>query len=524
MKKTLLSLTFIVLCQYTFAQLPTKPIQFLNFKPKWSHYMYSSQLADSAQDYNIIRYTRKPLVIDNDLYLLGNSSEYFYQGHLLEKLELSSGKLLAQHQYFDKNKNERHVACSIKEDGNSIEMLTFKENSRSLNPFIYTFWGYSNYNSFRFCNNTLTVCDSIITNPLDSNNTLLNTLVGQSYLFRRGKNIINVEARETHNENRVYYVKRVLDEKGYLIDSTTINLPVKYSKISVVLIREFKEGQYLSYVYSENATDNKQFEVKMVYFNTDFVIDKILDITSQLQPTRNLFLHYEDADNFMLSTYNNSIVNNINVRYYKYYIFNHKGDKINEISFQEPLIENKEFMNATILQPSKKILGVVRRLTNDNKTRLDFMLANNKGGADLVKSVYPDRHIRVYYPYSMPDNHVLLYIRDADSTDTKYKTTPWWTNWTMFSPESLNITASSDLPTALPNFQLSPNPAESFVRITTDLTYDAIVLYSVEGKQLMNKKTTDSILDISALPKGMYFLALQHKGQPITTLQKMIVM
>jgi hypothetical protein len=178
-------------------------------------------------------------------------------------------------------------------------------------------------------------------------------------------------------------------------------------------------------------------------------------------------------------------------------------------------------MYATILQPSKKVLGIARRLTNNNKTKFDFVLSNDKGGVDVVKTIYPDRHIRNYYLYSMPNNHVLCNFRDADSTDTKYKSTPFWQYWAMFSPESFNFpVATEDAPRA--TFSFYPNPANEFITIKSETEYDAIRVYSIEGKMLLQQPRTDETLDVSNLSKGLYFFELWLKEKPITRQEKFV--
>ena len=174
-----------------------------------------------------------------------------------------------------------------------------------------------------------------------------------------------------------------------------------------------------------------------------------------------------------------------------------------------------------MLQPSKKILAVVRRLTNDGKVKMEFMLSNNNGSADLIKTIYPNRHIRNFYPYSMPNNHVLCYFRDADSTDTKYKTIPWRMNWTMFSPEDFNFpVATKDL--NLKTFSFYPNPANENISIKTDLEYDAIKVYSIDGKLMQHSENQDNTLDISNLSSGLYFFELSQQGRTITKMEKFV--
>lgn len=507
-----------ILC-ISYAQQPPKPLTFLNFKPKWSHYSYASQLPDSVQFYWTFR---KPLIINNDLYFLLNNAENFDQGYLIEKLNINTGKLIANHQHLDKRKNERTYGYSLKQNGNTIDLLSFKEDSRKVIPFVYHFWNRSNYNLHRFCGDKLEVCDSIITNPLDTNTHTLNCYRSASYLFKKGNNILNIESpRDQINKQRAYFTIRELNEKGYMVDSTELSFYFKYNNIHHIQLYEYDESKYLSFIYATNDDNINEFEIKIIYFDNNFSIEKVLDITKYLKNATLLWLNYEDSENFIIGSYQDSLVNNYKVRNYTYYIFNHNGEKVDEISFKNANLGRYEYMFATLLKPSKKILAVVRRLTSDNKVKIEFMLSNNKGTADLVKTIYPDRHIRNLYPYSMPNNHVLCYFRDIDSTDTKYKTPPSWNLWYMLSPEDLNFPVSLK-EQYLPSFSFYPNPSNDIIYFQTDIEFDAVNVYSIEGKLVQMVEIQDYTINISDLPKGLYFFEIRRKGKIVAKVEKFI--
>jgi hypothetical protein len=520
MKKIILLLTINLIVHCINAQQPTKPLEFLNFKPKWSHYSYASQLPDSTQ-YNWTASIRKPLIIGNDLYLLLNNTSNFDQGYLIEKLNINTGELLANHQHFDKRKNERSWGFSLKKNGNYVDLLSFKEDSRKIVPFVYHFWSRSNYNLRQFCTNNLAVCDSVVTNPLDTNTHTLNCYRNASYLYKKGNNVLNIESSGFGPLKRAYFTIIELNEKGYMIDSSEISIYFKYSTIHHVQMYEYDQSKYIAFAYATNDDNINDLEVKMIYFDVNFAVEKVLDITQHLKNATLLYLHYEDAENFVIGSQQDSLVSNYKKATYNFYVFNHKGEKVDEISMKNANLGRYEYMFATLLKPSKKILAVVRRLTPDNKVKFEFMLSNNKGGADLTKTIYPNRHIRNYYPYSMPNNHVLCEFRDTDSTDTKYKTPPSWNYWVMFSPEDLNFPVALKEP-ILQSFSFYPNPSSEQINIKTDFDFDAIHVYSIEGRLMQAFENQNNTLDISNLPSGLYFFELRQQGKTVTKMEKFI--
>lgn len=519
MNKANYSFLFLFLSRFLIAQQPANPLSFLNFKPKWSHYSYASTLPDSTQDH--WQAFRKPLIVNNDLYLVMNNIDNFFQGHLLEKLDINTGEGLASHQQFNKEKNERHYVYSIKPHGDYIDMLFFKENSRNITPFIYSAWVQSNYNSYRFCANSLSVCDSTINNPLDTNNKIIKNGIFNSHLYYSENKVLNVECSKDATQKKAFYTVRILNKNGKMIDSTEVELFLKYSNIGDIQLYEYDEGKYISFVIATDLNDANHLEVKLIYFNADFEVEKVLDISEKIKNATLLYLGYEDNENFVVTSRNDSIIDNVKYRNYSYYIFNHNGEKLDEISFKNANLGKFEYMFGTLLKPSKKILTMVRKFTKDKNVKIEFMLSNNKGSADVIKTIYPNRHIRNYDIYSMPNNHILAYIRDADSTDIRYKKIPWRTHWVMFSPESLNIPlAIEDL--NLPKFSFYPNPATEYINIQTDVIYDAVCLYSIEGKLVKKIENQHNRIDISSFPVGLYFLELRQKGRIVAKIEKFI--
>lgn len=91
-------------------------------------------------------------------------------------------------------------------------------------------------------------------------------------------------------------------------------------------------------------------------------------------------------------------------------------------------------------------------------------------------------------------------------------------------PAQPGDTTAIDQPGSMASFiQLLPNPATSQVQILSSYKMDRIVLFDLGGRTLLDQPADgiSSLLDLSALPKGSYIVAI-HSAKSIAT-KKLIV-
>lgn len=85
--------------------------------------------------------------------------------------------------------------------------------------------------------------------------------------------------------------------------------------------------------------------------------------------------------------------------------------------------------------------------------------------------------------------------------------------------DDLTVRKDDPLSTELiDNIQLSvyPNPTQDFLHISTELPVSTISIYSIEGK-IVKENEASSVVDVSQLPEGNYFIQLKYSnGQHIT--------
>jgi hypothetical protein len=176
------------------------------------------------------------------------------------------------------------------------------------------------------------------------------------------------------------------------------------------------------------------------------------------------------------------------------------------------------------LLPSQKIVTFEKKKVNNNQAALDFYVSDGKGNLSFTKTITTSRDITLGIgTESMPNNHLLLSIAVEDSSATKkYKDIPKWRLWVMLDPTSLNFPVATIEPSSLASFSFYPNPTNNQLTLQTELEYDVIQVYSLEGKLVQRLERQGNAIDVSALSAGMYFFELCRGERAATRKEKFV--
>jgi hypothetical protein len=520
MKKMLLFLIlFLAAKNYTFAQ-PKEALKFLNIQPKWHHY---SGLQANINIYDERLWgAKKALIFDDKVYFLTNiQGTAFVQGYVFEELNIHNGNVIYQKFYNTKAQNERKYAFAMKREGKDISLFMFKENTRILKnkPFL---WAFSNMQTYKYCPSVQTMCDSIVTNPLDSLNKMILSW-GQS-LFKIKNNYLNVLHKiDYDSDKKVHYAvlpKLLLDKNGHLIDSTAIRIPFQYTVKNFSTI-EYADNKYLAFIRAYNESNN---EIKMAYFDENFNLEKVVDLSSKIPSNKGIYnLKYYDEKNIIISNQEAFYDNNVLKYRVTFSHFNHEGTKMSELVFI-PETATYSGEDACILQPSQKMLARIHSKKNA-KSALEFYTPDKDNMPVKLKTVELSHGITSRSMHPMPNNHFIFqgYYSDSTQFDNVNDNYATYTFWTMFSPESINFSLADKAP-ILESTRFFPNPTNDEINIETDLEYDAIKTYSIEGRLMQHIENQSNTINVSHLPTGLYFFELWQEGKAVTRKEKFVKM
>lgn len=500
----------------------SKALKLIGFTPKWEHITTTPEFPDSTYIYEP---QGRPLRVNDDLYLLSNPYSKYFHGFLLEKLNVNNGKTIWTNQYYSNKKDERKYAYDLKQNGNNIDLFIFKENGRYNLNGGSEYWWESNFNWNRYCMDSGKLCDSIVTNPKDSLNittrmadVMYGTAAGSSF-FNNGNNFFYVEYYD--NSKGAKWIQRfdihTIDREGHRLDSFSIRINCKYDPIRTNIF-EYKHNRYVAMIHCETSTGTKN-NTLLVYFDEHFKVEKTYDISARIVvPAGRTYIRSITENSLVVCRYiEQKIKQDSFASVYNYTAFNHNGERLDYATVRIGLNDGS---HAVLTSPSNKLLIQVLRRPQA-KRQFEFYKSGVNGTIELLKTIPINKTISLFGFYNAGDNQILGYFYYRDSSKTAFSYLPVSTHWMMFTLESLGFTTpTQDI--ALKAFSFYPNPVSHQMTIQTDFDYDAIKVYSIEGKLIQGVDNQDNTLDISALHSGMYFFELWQHGKAITRKEKFI--
>ena len=211
------------------------------------------------------------------------------EGYLVENIDAETGLTKWRDSYYATKYNTRRYAAPLTQKGNKIEMYYFQEWNNE-KPVI--FWKNSRFNRIDYCADSGKKCDSLITDVNDTLNTKLvmpyTPIAPFTYYGYISKNKNNVQyvkyqgAYDKPNKQNYapFYILR-LDSLGHKVDSNYVQINTQYT-IRTVNLKKYQEGKYVCLIYatSSNKLASSPKEVKLVYFDADFNVEKTVDVTA----------------------------------------------------------------------------------------------------------------------------------------------------------------------------------------------------------------------------------------------------
>lgn len=488
----------------SFAQQPTQSLNFLNAKPKWSHVSFYNTFNDPN---TIPRLVKAPIISDSAIYLVTDLCYSHCYGYGIEKLDANSGKELWKDYYYSETKNERKAPVNVKLKNGDVEILLMKENNKT--NFPYLAWFYSNINAVKYCS-TGEKCDSLITLPNDSLNIQTEMLVDfngtKAGSFASQQNDTTLYVRYRSISKKLNIIIQRLDNKGHRIDSMKTILPLFARNVRIF---NYQLDKYFAIISTESDSFSQCY---LAYFNKNFQLEKWIDITKHFKlNVGSTAVHYYDDNRIVLvRVLSDVIINNQSVDYYNFVMVNPQGDFLDEIN--EFLAEPWSGCAAVPIGNKNKLM--VLNSDFSNKTIKVFSGANK-----LEKTLKLSSKTILYHAYTLPNNQVMLDLVYFDTLANKK--TNVVKQFSLFNIEELGFTTKVENP--LPtSFKFYPNPANEQITIETDIEYDAVKIFSIDGKIIYNLKKANNSIDISLLPSGMYFIQLWNKTEPIVRKEKLI--
>jgi hypothetical protein len=504
MNKALFFSLLILTATCSFAQQPNQSLHFLNAKPEWSHISFYNAFSDPR---TIPRLVKDPIISDSAIYLVTDLCYSHCYGYGIEKLDARNGKEIWKDYYYSEIKNERKAPVNVSLKNDEVEILLMKENDKS--NFPYLAWFKSNINAVKYCS-TGEKCDSLITSPNDSLNIQTEMYVDfkgtKAGSFASKQNDTTLYVRYRSISQKFNLIVQRLDNKGHRIDSMKTILPL-FAKNARIF--NYQSGKYFAMISTESDSFSQCF---LAYFNKNFVLEKWIDISKHFKMNiGSTFVPYYDENRIVLGRFLGNVeIDNQLKDYYSFVMVNHKGELLDKM--EEVLVTPLSDCIALPIGIENKLMVLNSEL---NKKAINVFSGANK----LEKTLKLSSKTYLYDAYPMPNNQIMLDLVYFDTLANKK--TNVVKQFSLLNLAELGFITKVE--NASPSsFKFYPNPAKDQITIATDVEYDGVKIFSIDGKIIYNLKKAHNSIDINILPSGMYFIELWNQTKPITRKEKLI--
>ncbi len=117
-------------------------------------------------------------------------------------------------------------------------------------------------------------------------------------------------------------------------------------------------------------------------------------------------------------------------------------------------------------------------------------------------------------------SYLNCYSKDGSSISPDHSALEEEIALTFLDPCQALIVNSEDLQEK--KISVFPNPVSDILWIDTDLLIESIAVYNQQGEQIQSYNQTVSAIDISFLDKGIYYLLIRERNNPIPIVEKFI--
>jgi Secretion system C-terminal sorting domain len=320
----------------------------------------------------------------------------------------------------------------------------------------------------------------------------------------------------------------VLDSLGHKIDSSYTRIGLKYPAYNVDL-RKYKEGKYVCLIdCRENNNVGAPKDVKLVYFDENFKVEKIVDISSILSKVINSRIAYIDANNILLES--TTDVGKNGLLYFKVSgtLLKSSGEFIESTDFNnyELSDNNYDTVAMTYLPKTKQtVLINIRKQVAKKTFDMEIITTKGKGTFELLKTLTIDGGgaMGIYDVTSIGDSSLLCRYKYVDFVSkNEYKTDVKWSIWAMFPMTTLGIVTSDNEVSFQSNIKYFPNPTDNILNIQFEQEHiGKLLLYNMQGQEIKSQNFLNygnqwqiSTLDLS---EGFYMAQIQLGNGEIYT-------
>ncbi len=506
--KRVLFIWLIIAAVQLRAQIEEHAIRFVDYTPEWIHIVVDSSYI-GVPGYNGVHHIYssiyQTIITDDAIYKTYINHKERWQGGLVEKVDLATGKTLWSTPFDLRTSDERELPQEqyLDEEGNVV-VLGF----RATQPPIFHIWSEGTFMRRTYDGTTGALIDHRYGDKRDSTAARISWV--PVWPAVRIFPVYTNNFLYIFNDGSVKFDYVLMEEDGTTIRDTTYRAPEAiYSRASSVNIIRIDPDTFLVLFHNIKFDSGRfikdSFLLQAHYYDAGWNRVRTVDLKDKVAPALKFLLHSKDGDIYnVLRVDGDSPTDNSNL------LFDSQWNLIGEIPWISSF--NTSRTRFTRLKTEQAYLFVV---TTKNPSRMMFYKADFQGNITHLRTLEMLTPIvRLESVHALDDGDIILVCRvfyktSKDSENPEYRQI----NLLRIDGRDIGLTTTtSDKPSMkTAAYQILENPIQQReIRLSFHVPFSGqVILSDVRGKKVCTyflDGVKEATLNVESLTGGIYFI------------------
>lgn len=495
--------------------------RFEGYQPNWIHICRSDSIPNDFQTLQPDNFSNGggvPVIYNGKIYQLMNVIKEYYDGYLIEAIDLQTGKEVWEDLYYTNERFKRRYAQTPEIQNDTLNLIVYTENS----PKDWNFWPIwikANLNKIGFNPETGNINYKSDNQPVDTAPIKVNM---PEHLYLQNSNFVRSYCEADNfkyigyfftnsridSQTNVQIVSATFSSKEELIDSVYENIRFPYL-FGYARIYDLNNKQILLAVRTSTRDESKS-DFSYVIFDRKMNVLQYTSLSNQLDTADAHAVIYSDSNSLIVGSF-------IQVPYLNYlpympqklFWFGIKGNLMQEVDISS-MYSPDQFpgINTTLVFEDgiQKILMSVSYL-KDGHRYFDFYKIENNGKVILTKTIKlddPDKYLGIVYMTTYGEDLLCQFsYRDIPNSPPNSRNFIAWASF----PLKDVVTGTKDETAEILSDLVYPNPANDYISFRgLSFLPTHCAISNQLGQIVSTLPVFHNKVNIAQLNAGMYFI------------------
>ena len=506
-------LFFLLLVTYFMNGQTFQEIQFDNFTPSWTHYTNVDLNNNPIQSYR----SKKHILSKNKMYILSNTIDIGFTGHVVEGINLETGNLLWNYFYHPiSDDNNEYAANLFLNNTSTLQLLSVKKHDSNSN-----YWEKGVLRQRYFNLTSGEIVDSIFSNESGFKISIPSQSVKNVNLSPWKSNFQHFQLKSFLIFEK--YESILFSSAGEIIEITERQkIENGQDLIKTKSLYSHENGEKIIMTYYVEYENEEKFHINVLALSPTLDTLSYFVIKDDVEKADNFKIINATKDYVLLKSLNTIYNGTFKYKKYGYYLFDINGVLLDKAFLENTNGDDKfEGGRAIKLKDENKLFCVYSGEFNGFQ-KLIFAKSDGNGNFKSLKEIQSTTKEDWFQCKSLtilPSNDIVINLRHSNR---KYEN-PYAEKSVWMRISEMDIFSSVNSLPDIPSFVAYPNPTSGEITIeSSSANPSKIIILDLLGiirKELEFQKN----IQLSNLPRGIYFIELLDNQNNILGNQKIIL-